>query len=84
MISQEESSENVTSDEENRLGNEWSKRSLAFMVALKNMKEFVQKISMIDMGEQERYMYRIKMHMWIFCAEKYTLQTHIIYYDKSV
>ena len=55
MISQEESSENVTSDEEKRLGNERSKRSLAFMVALKNMKEFVQKISMIDMGEQEKY-----------------------------
>ena len=55
MISQEESSENVTSDEEKRLGNERSKRSLAFMVALKNMKEFVQKISMIDIGEQEKY-----------------------------
>ena len=55
MISQEESSENVTSDEEKRLGNERSKRPLAFMVALKNMKEFIQKISMIDMGEQEKY-----------------------------
>ena len=55
MISQEESSENVTSDEEKRLGNERSKRSLAFMAALKNMKEFVQKIPMIDLGEQEKY-----------------------------
>ena len=42
-LSQEESSENVTSDEEKRLGNERSKRSSAFMIALKNMKDFAQK-----------------------------------------
>ena len=35
-LSQEESSENVTSDQEKRLGNERSKRSSAFMIALKN------------------------------------------------
>ena len=42
-LSQEESSENVTSDEEKRLGNERSKRSSAFMIAWKNMKDFAQK-----------------------------------------
>ena len=42
-LSQEKSSENVTTDEEKSLGNERSKRSSAFMVALKNMKEFTQK-----------------------------------------
>ena len=40
-LGQEESSENMTSDEEKRLGNEISKRSSIFMIALKNMKEFV-------------------------------------------
>ena len=40
-LGQEESSENMTSDEEKRLGNERSKRSSIFMIALKNMKEFV-------------------------------------------
>ena len=54
-LSQEESSENVTSGEVKRLGNERSKRSSAFMVALKNMKEFRQKTSMIDMGKQDKY-----------------------------
>ena len=47
-LNREESSENVTSDEEKRLGNERSKRSSAFMVALKNMKQFAQKASIID------------------------------------
>ena len=42
-LSQVESNENVTFDKEKRLGNEKSKRSSAFMVALKNMKEFAQK-----------------------------------------
>ena len=54
-LSQEESSENVTSDEVKRLNNERSMRSSAFMIALKNMKEFGQKTSMIDMGEQDKY-----------------------------
>ena len=48
----------MTSDEEKRLGNEKSKRSLAFMIALKNTKEFAQKTSIIDMGEQDKY------HKW--------------------
>ena len=38
-----------------RLGNERSKRSSAFMIALKNKKDFAQKISIIDMGEQDKY-----------------------------
>ena len=42
-LSQKESNEFVTSDEEKRSGNERSKRSSVFMVALKNMKEFAQK-----------------------------------------
>ena len=95
---QEESSENVTSDEEKRLGNERSKRSSAFMIALKNMKDFAQKTSLIDMGEQDKY------HKWFhgfisytvdicrelrclceyFVQKKYTMQTHIIYYDEIV
>ena len=54
-LSQEESSVNTTSDQEKRLGNERSKRSSAFMVALKNMKKFAQKTSIIDMGEQDKY-----------------------------
>ena len=57
-LSQEESSENVTSDEEKRLGNERSKRPSTFMIALKNMKEFAEKASIIDMGEQDKY------HKW--------------------
>ena len=57
-LSQEESSENVTSDEEKRLGNERSKRPSTFMIALKNMKEFAEKTSIIDMGEQDKY------HKW--------------------
>ena len=42
-LSQEESSENVTSDEEKRLGNERPKRSSAFMIALKNVKDLHKK-----------------------------------------
>ena len=57
-LSQEESSENVTSDEEKRLGNERPKRSSTFMIAMKNMKEFAQKTSIISMGEQD------KCHKW--------------------
>ena len=57
-LSQEESSENVTSDEEKRLGNERSKRPSTFMIALKNMKEFAEKTSIIDTGEQDKY------HKW--------------------
>ena len=48
----------MASDKEKRLGNERSKRSSAFMVALENMKEFAQKESIIDMGEQDKY------HKW--------------------
>ena len=54
-LTQEESNENVISDEEKRIGNERSKRSSAFMIALKNMKEFAQKTSIIDMSEQDKY-----------------------------
>ena len=32
------------------------------MVALKNMKEFAQKISVIDMGEQDKY------HKWFYIS----------------
>ena len=42
-LSQVESIEDVTTDEEKGLGNERSKPSSAFMVALKNMKKFAQK-----------------------------------------
>ena len=45
----------MTSDEEKRLGNGRSKLSLVFMVALKNMKDFAQKTSIIDAGEQDKY-----------------------------
>ena len=57
-LSQEESSENVNSDQEKRLANERPKRSSAFMIAMKNMKEFPQKTSIIGMGEQD------KCHKW--------------------
>ena len=57
-LSQEKSSENVTNDEEKILGNERSKRSSAFIVPSKNMKEFTQKTSVIDMGGQD------KNHKW--------------------
>ena len=51
-MSQEESSKNVTTDEEKRLGNDRSQRPSAFMVALENMKGFTQKALVIDMREQ--------------------------------
>ena len=51
-MSQEESSKNVTTDEEKRLGNDSSQRPSAFMVALENMKGFTQKALVIDMREQ--------------------------------
>ena len=54
-MSQEESSKNVTTDEEKRLGNDRSQRPSAFMVALENMKGFTQKASVIDMREQDKY-----------------------------
>ena len=54
-MSQEESSKNVTTDEEKRLGNDRSQRPSAFMVALENMKGFAQKALVIDMREQNKY-----------------------------
>ena len=67
----EESSENVTADEEKRLGNRRSKQSSAFMVALKN------KILAIDKREQDKY------HKWFHFSSgrnklnRYMLCKHI-------
>ena len=69
----EESSENVTADEEKRLGNRRSKQSSAFMVALKN------KILAIDKREQDKY------HKWFHFSSgrnklnRYILCKHILY-----
>ena len=75
-LSQEESSQNVTNDEEKILANERSKRSSAFIVPAKNMKEFTQKTSVIDIGGQD------KNHKWFtsLLAEimlSSTLSTHV-------